>query len=43
MNFFYEAKIPIDFWCRYWLNLKFFIKKQETLLVKLTEIHNNYF
>ena len=36
---YHQIKIPINFWCRWRLNLKSLIQQSETLLVKLTRVY----
>ena len=36
---YYQTKTLIDFWCRWWLNLKSLIQLSETLLVELIKTH----
>ena len=36
---YYQIKIPINFWCRWELNLIFLIQLLETLLVELSRTH----
>ena len=40
IDFYYQIKIPIDFWYRWKLNPKSFIQSSKTLLPKLTGIQN---
>ena len=40
--FYHQTKTPINFWCRWRLNLRSLIQPLETLPIELVETHYNY-